>query len=50
VDAAAQLETLLDLEARHEDLLQRLDELDRRVEKVLGECLRGRQPGEASGQ
>ena len=32
MDPAAQLQALLDLEARHEDLLERLDELDRRVE------------------
>ena len=29
---------LMDLEARHEELLLRLDELDKRVEKVLAEC------------
>jgi hypothetical protein len=34
----AQLELLLDIEARHEDLLRRLDELDKRVEKALAEC------------
>ncbi|MEN6405075.1 MAG: hypothetical protein ABFC77_01260 [Thermoguttaceae bacterium] len=32
------LNLLLDLEARHEDLLARLDELDKRVEKTLAEC------------
>lgn len=32
-----ELETLLDLENRHEELLQRLDELDKQVEKVLAE-------------
>lgn len=42
MDAAAQLEALLDLEARHEDLLERLDELDQRVEAVLRECLTAR--------
>jgi len=36
-DGIAHLDTLLELENRHEDLLQRLDELDRRVEKVLRE-------------
>jgi len=30
---------LVDLEARQEDLLRRIDELDRRVRKVLAECL-----------
>jgi tetrahydromethanopterin S-methyltransferase subunit G len=34
----AQLDLLIDLEARHEDLLVRLDELDKRVEKTLAEC------------
>lgn len=32
------LDTLLELETRHEDLLQRLDELDKKVEKVLKQC------------
>jgi hypothetical protein len=32
-------ETLLDLEARHDNLLAQLDELDKRVEKVLGDWL-----------
>jgi tetrahydromethanopterin S-methyltransferase subunit G len=45
---AAQLETLLDLDRRHDELLERLDELDRRVEKVLAEWLAGRQPIMAS--
>jgi tetrahydromethanopterin S-methyltransferase subunit G len=31
------LEALLDLEARHDDLLERLDELDKRVERVLAQ-------------
>jgi tetrahydromethanopterin S-methyltransferase subunit G len=43
MEVAAQLEALLDLEARHEDLLERLDELDQRVETVLRECLPPRQ-------
>lgn len=33
-----QLDALLDLEARHDDLLDRLEELDKRVERVLSEC------------
>ena len=32
------LDLLTDLEARHEELLLRLDELDKRVEKTLAEC------------
>jgi hypothetical protein len=32
------LDLLIDLEARHEDLLLRLDELDKRVEKALADC------------
>ncbi len=35
MNGAPRLELLLDLETRHEDLLDRLDELDKRVEKVL---------------
>lgn len=46
MDAAAQLEALLDLEARHDELLEKLDALDRRVETVLAECLRGRPEAE----
>lgn len=32
------LEILLALEASHDDLLARLDDLNQRVEKVLAEC------------
>ena len=32
------LDTLLELEVRHEDLLRRLVELDSRVENVLKQC------------
>ena len=39
---AAQLALLIDLEARHEDLLVQLDELDKRVAKTLAECQRYR--------
>jgi len=35
---AADLDTLLKLETWQEDLLARLDELDKRVEEVLREC------------
>ena len=31
------LEAILDLEARHDDLLKRLNELDKRVETVLAQ-------------
>ena len=31
------LQSLLELEARHDDLLERLDELDKRVESVLAQ-------------
>lgn len=43
------LQTIADLEARHDDLLRRLEELDARVERVLGDCVAVRQssPGEA---
>jgi len=32
------LALLMDIEARHEDLLKRLEELDHRVEKALADC------------
>ena len=38
------LDTLVDLENRHEKLLQRLVELDQRVETVLKQCQSGREP------
>lgn len=39
MDAAVeQLQTLLELEARHEELLDRLAELDKRVAGVLAQC------------
>jgi hypothetical protein len=42
-DRNAQLELISDLEARHDELLSRLDDLDKRVAKTLAECsaLRG---------
>jgi hypothetical protein len=33
-----QVDLLMDLESRHEDLLARLEELNKRVEKTLAEC------------
>jgi hypothetical protein len=33
-----QLDLLLELEARHEELLRQLIDLDQRVEKTLAEC------------
>jgi len=33
------LEALLELDARHDELLQRLDELDKRIEQVLAACV-----------
>lgn len=41
--AASHLESLLELEARHEELLERLDDLNQRVEKVLAECAPARE-------
>lgn len=41
-DSAAPMETLVDLEARHDDLLRRLADLDREVERVLLNCQGGR--------
>jgi len=37
-----QLDILVDLETRHDDLLRRLDDLDRRVAAVLAEWQPGR--------
>ena len=34
----SEFDLLMSLEARHEELLQRLDELDKRVEQALAEC------------
>jgi hypothetical protein len=47
-DCNTQLELLLDLEARHDELLSRLEELDLRVAKTLAECLVLRQPATSS--
>ncbi len=38
------LDTLLELQTWHEDLLHRLDDLDRRVEKTLAEWHGSRNP------
>lgn len=38
-DRSAQLNLLIDLETRQDEVLLQLEELDRRVEKTLGECL-----------
>ncbi len=35
---AEQLTALMDLDARHDDLLKRLEELDQRVASVLSQC------------
>jgi hypothetical protein len=43
-DQRSHLSELLDLEARHDDLLDRLQELDKQVAKVLADCLAVRQP------
>jgi hypothetical protein len=45
-DYRSHFETLLKLEEQHEDLLCRLDALDKQVEQVLREC----QPGRAEGE
>jgi len=36
----AYLEAIIDLETRHDDLLQQLDDLDKRVERVLAEWIK----------
>ena len=35
---AAQLDLLMDIEARHDNLMLRLEALDKRVERTLAEC------------
>jgi len=35
---AAQLDLLMELEAKHDKLIVQLDELDKRVERTLAEC------------
>ena len=48
MDAAVQqLQTLLELEARHEELLDRLAELDNRVVEVLAQYQGSRSPEQA---
>ena len=39
-----QVDLLMGLENRHEDLLLRIEELDKRVEKALAECQAASQP------
>jgi hypothetical protein len=41
-ESVRQLQVLLDLDARHDDLLDQLDDLDKRVAQVLGEWMTGR--------
>jgi hypothetical protein len=43
-ESARQLQSLLDLDARHDDLLERLDALDKRVADVLSKYTLGRIP------
>ena len=43
---ASQLAMLLDLDARHEELLERAGDLDRRVAKTLTEWTAGRRGAE----
>jgi hypothetical protein len=47
---AADLDTLLEIDTRHEDLLARLDDLDKRVEQVLKEWQGGHQPADSGGK
>jgi hypothetical protein len=43
---ASQLALLLDLDARHEELLERVSDLDQRVAKTLREWTMGRKAAE----
>ncbi len=47
---APHLDTLLRLETQHEQLLLQLDELDKRVVKVLSECQPNSRPEDATAQ
>ena len=47
---APNLDVLLEIDTRHEDLLVRLDELDKRVEKTLKEWQAARQPTDSGGK
>jgi hypothetical protein len=49
-DRNAQIELILDLESRHDELLTRLEELDKRVAKTLAEYMASRQPAVVSQQ
>jgi tetrahydromethanopterin S-methyltransferase subunit G len=40
---SSDLDTLIELESRHDELLERLDELDKRIEKVLAEWMTSRE-------
>ncbi len=40
-DSAPPIETLLELETRHDDLLRQLDDLNQEVERVLKDCQGG---------
>ena len=44
-----QLSLLMDLEARHEDLMLRLDVLDKRVQKTLSEWQGSREGAQENG-
>jgi hypothetical protein len=46
-EQTSQLDLLLELDDRHDDLLARLEALDKEVEKVLADCLAVRQPAAA---
>lgn len=46
---ASPIDTLLDLETRHEELLDQLAELDQRVEQVLRQWQGGRENSTPSG-
>lgn len=47
-DWNAHLSLLLDLEARHDSLIDDLEALEKRVEQVLADCLGLRGPAEAA--
>jgi len=48
-ESASPIDTLLDLESRHEELLDQLAELDQQVEQVLRQWQGGRADGHSPG-
>jgi hypothetical protein len=46
--SSQELDTLLELDHRHDELLERLEDLDKRIEQVLAQWLSERKPMRAA--